>query len=94
MISFGWQLIGSHTQNTLLSSAVSVSVPTGATAVILTARTQAICFTLDGTTPTASKGNLLEADKGSILVPTQAGQTLKFIEAAASAKLDYQFVSM
>jgi len=93
-ISLGWQLVGSHTQNTSLSGVVSVTVPDGATAVLVNARSQAVAMTLDGTAPTATKGLLLEADKGTILIPVQRGQTLKFIEATASAKLDYQFVAM
>jgi len=92
--SFVWGLVGAHTQNTSLSSAVSVTAPAAANAVLLNTQSKAVFFTLDGTDPTTTKGLLLEADKGAILIPVYGGQVLKFIEASASAKLDYQFLKM
>ena len=91
---FVWNLVGSHTQNTSLSGVVSVTVPDGANAVLLTARTQNVCYTLDGTAPTASKGLLLKAGDSTVMVPCNPGSTLKFIEETTSAKLDYQFIAM
>ncbi len=93
-ISFSWQLAGSHSQMASILSAQNVTVPTGATAVILTARTKNVNYTLDGTAPTSVLGNILEADKESVLVPVQAGQTLKFIQASATGTVDFQFVVM
>ena len=88
------QVIGTHTQNTSLSSVVSVTVPALANGVIIGAQTKSVFFTLDGTDPTDTKGFILVADQAATLVPVYSGQVLKFIEAAASAKLDYQFVKM
>ena len=73
---------------------MSVTVPKNANAVVLTARTQNVCYTLEGTAPTATKGNLLKAGDSSLLVAVTPGQVLKFVEEAASAKLDYQFINM
>jgi hypothetical protein len=91
-------LVGSHTQNTTLSSAqtVTVAAVSGAVpnAILLSAQAQDICFTLDGTTPTATKGLILKAGAGAVLIPVKEGQVLKFFEFAASAKLDYQLVKL
>ena len=91
-VQYNLTLIGAHTQNTSLSSAVSVTVPEGANAVFLNAQSQNVFYTLDGTAPTTTKGLMLKADNGSVMLPVFPGQTLKFIEASASAKLDYQFL--
>ncbi len=83
--------VGAHTQNTSLSTDVAVTVPAYANAVLLMATTQNVRFTLDGTTPTATKGFLLKAGNEAQLFPVTPGQVLKFVEEQASAKLDYQF---
>src|SRR6185369_4643428 len=91
---YSMELVGSHTQNTTLSSAQSVTVTAPANAILLSAQAQDICYTLDGTTPTATKGLILKAGAGAVLIPVKEGQVLKFFEFAASAKLDYQLVRL
>ena len=84
--------VGSHTQNTSLSSAVSITVPPQATHVLLQAQTQDVRVTIDGTAPTATKGFLVVAAWDWTILPVPSNGTLKAIEVAASAKLDYQFI--
>ncbi len=83
---------GSHTRNAALSSAVTLTKPSGAGLIILQCETQNVKFTLDGTTPTATVGFLLTAGDPPILVPV-AGAAVKVIEVAASASVNYQWGS-
>lgn len=84
--------IGSHTQNSSLSSAVDIDIPDQATRVMLSATTQNVRVTVDGSTdPTASKGLLIKAGENPVILPVPSAGTLKAIEASASAVLDYQF---
>ena len=82
---------GSHTSNASLSSAVTLTVPDGASGVLVQAITQNIRYTLDGTVPTASLGFRLTAGDAPIMIPIE-GATLKFIQETATATLQYQFV--
>jgi len=80
----------SHGQLTGLNAIQSLTVPTGASSVLLQAETQNIRYTMDGSNPSASNGLLLIAGQE----PTRfAGNFsgLKFLESAASAKLNYAF---
>lgn len=85
---------GAHGQNATLSTVQVIPVPLDANAVLLSCIAQSVLFTLEGTDPTSTKGLTLEADRGAILLPVVEGQILKFIEAAASATLNYQFVEL
>lgn len=89
-----WQLVGSHTQNTSLSSAVTITISANVNALLMGAQTQNVLYTLDGTMPTATKGFVLVAGAAPTLVPVVEGQTVKVIEATASAKLDYQMLKI
>jgi len=84
--------IGSHTQNASLNTVQSITVPALAGVVLMQATTQNVRYTLDGTTPTTSKGFVLKAGEEPQLVPVEPGNTIKAIEETASAKLDYQFL--
>jgi hypothetical protein len=85
--------IGSHTQNTSLSTAVDITVPAGATAMMVQAGTQNVRFTLDNSTTNATTtvGFLLTAGDPPVIIPSYPGQIISVIEVTASAKLDYQF---
>ena len=52
---------------------------------------QNVRYTLDGTTPTASKGFLLKAGDPPVIIPITSGMLVKVIEEAASADLQYQW---
>ena len=87
------EVVGSHTQNALLSTAVSISVPATAGVWYAQCETQNVRFTLDGTVPTAAKGFVIKAGDPPIRVPVEPESTIKVIEVSATAVLDYQFMS-
>lgn len=85
---------GSHGTNASLATAQSIAVPAGATLVALQARAQAVTVTFDGTTPVkgaSSVGFLLAADGPAEVWPVAEGMTVKAIEEASTARLQYQF---
>jgi hypothetical protein len=87
-------LAGTHGQNTTLSSAQTIAIPAGANYVILSAQSQDVRIRLDGTAPTATVGFLINADADPVGIPVAADAVIKAIETAASAKLDYQFLTL
>lgn len=83
--------LGATTHNASLSSAVTLTVPAQADWILISVQTQNVRVTLDGTTPTASLGLVLVADQDPIALPVVSGGTVKVIEEAASAAIDYNF---
>lgn len=83
--------VGAHTQNSSLSSAVTLTIPDGASKIMLQVQTQNVRLTIDGTAPTTSKGFQLKAGNPALLIPLGRATALKVIEEAATAVLDYQF---
>jgi hypothetical protein len=77
-------------QLTGLSSAQVLTVPAGASAVLLQAETQNIRYTADGQTPTSSLGLILIVGNDPVRFSGNLA-ALKFLEVAATAKLNYQF---
>jgi hypothetical protein len=82
--------IGSHVDGTDISSAATLSAEDGATKLLIQALDQNVRLTLDGTTPTTSKGFQLVAGDPPVLVWI-AGATVKVIEEAAAADIQYQW---
>lgn len=88
-------VVGSHTTNSSLSSAVSLTQPANASRILLQAFTQNVRFLFAETTstdvPTATKGfRLLAGERIDLSIP--AGTILKVIEETASASIQYQWV--
>ena len=83
--------IGSHSSGVDISSAVTLTKPDGAAAILIQAVTKGIRFTLDGTTPEAAKGFQLEA--GELIKLAVPGASIKVIQEEATASLQYQWVS-
>lgn len=86
--------VGAHNSGLDISSAVQLSPsatynPGKAKKIVIQALTQAVRFTLDGTTPTASIGFQLKAGDPPVTIPLE-GVTLKVIEATATASLQFQ----
>lgn len=87
-----WVPVGTHTANASLGSAVTLTRPEGANAIIVTASGQNVRYTVDGTTPTATTGLLILTTVTPQIIPVADGVTIKVIESAASATLNYQWV--
>jgi hypothetical protein len=82
--------VGSHTQLATGSTVQSITVPDGATKLMIQAQTQNVRFTLDGTAAT-TKGFLLVKDGVPLVVACYPGQVIKWIEVTTTAVLDYIF---
>lgn len=88
-----WTPIGAHTQNASLGSVVTLTLPDGANAFLMQATGQNIKYTVDGSNPTTTRGFTLYATGTPVIVylPSNA-VTVKVIESAATATLDYQAI--
>jgi hypothetical protein len=81
-----------YQQITSLSSATSLTVPDGCFMAIITPETQGVRWRDDGTAPTASVGMPLSAGASFKYTGGYDGlKALKFIEQAASAKLNVAY---
>lgn len=78
-----------YQQITSLSSATSLTVPAGAAYAIIQAESQAVRWRDDGTNPTSTVG--MRIPVGSELQFDGQLATIKFIEEAASAKLNISY---
>ena len=87
----GLNPVGSHKIGTVISSAVTLTPPATATKLLIQALDQNIRITLDGTTPTATTGFQLAAADPMLLVPLGNDTTIKVIEEAATADIQYQW---
>jgi len=92
--TFQFEPVSAHVDGPTISSAITVTVPTGATKALIQALTQNVRFTLDGTTtPTATCGFQLKAGDPPLLLPLGNSTVLKVIEEAATADLQIQWGS-
>lgn len=82
--------LGAHASNGSLASAAVLTAPAGADFLMLQAISQNVRFRLDGVNPTASVGFQLAAGD-AITLPVNPGDTLRVIEEAASATIQYQW---
>lgn len=83
--------LGSHGDGTDISTAQTLAIPTGATKLLIQAVDQNIRITLDGTTPTSTKGFQLVASDPPLLIPLGNASSIKIIEETATADIQYQF---
>ena len=86
-------IVGSHFDGTTISSATTLTPPTGATKIMIQALTQNVRYTLDGTAPEAAKGFQLLAGDPPLVIPLGSGMTIKVIQETATADLQYQWGS-
>jgi len=85
--------VGSHSSGATISSATTITIPSGARYILIQTLTQNVRYTLDGTIPTASLGFQLKAGDPPVAVWCETGVTLNVIQEAATASLQYQFYS-
>jgi len=71
--------------------ATGSAIPSGTVWATVQAEAQDVRYTLDGTTPTATVGTLLKAGQPATIFLMTELQVAKWIEATASAKLNFQF---
>jgi len=83
--------LGAHNDGLAISTAQTLTPTAGATMLLIQAIGQNVRLTLDGTTPTASKGFQVVAGDPAIIVPIGANTVIKVIQEAATADLQYQF---
>lgn len=91
--SLSFYPVGSHYDGTDISSATTLTPASGATKLLIQALTQNVRFTLDGTVPTASKGFQLAAGDPPTLIVLSSNTTIKVIQEAATADIQYQWGS-
>jgi len=82
--------VGSHYDGTAISSATTLTPPDGATKLLIQALAQSVRITLDGTAPETARGFQLKPGDPPVMIWT-AGATVKVIEEAATADLQYQW---
>jgi len=88
----GFRPLGSHVQNTSLSSVVTLTPPNDtATKLLVQATGKNVRFTLDGTNPTASKGFRLTVGDPALLIVMEDAVTIKVIGEHNNAVIDYQW---
>lgn len=86
----GAQALG-YTQVTVLTAAVGVgTIPVGSETVVLQVESQDVRYRDDGTNPTGTVGMLLKTNTFYEFTVAQLS-SMKFIESAASAKLNISF---
>lgn len=88
--------IGAHTVLSTLSTVQTLTPPSDPiNALYFQATVQNVRYTLDGTTPSASVGFVAVAnDRPTLVILTQETSAVKFIEATASATLNYQWAQV
>jgi trimeric autotransporter adhesin len=84
--------VGAHNSGLDISTAKTLTKPTGASKIIIQALTQNVRFTLDGTAPTTTLGFQLVAGGVPFIIEVP-GTSIKVIQEAATASLQYQWVS-
>lgn len=89
MADYGYGKPVGYEQVTVLTSATSLTVPTGALVAVIQAVTQNVRWRDDGTAPTATVGMRLAA--GSSFVTANKLSAFQFIEEAASAELNVTY---
>ena len=82
--------VGAHIRNASLSSAVTLTPQTGANTLIISAETQPVRITMDGTTATTTVGFRLD-DGDMVVFEFVDGTTFSVIETVASAVIQYQW---
>lgn len=88
----GVRRVVGHQFITSLSSAVALTVPSGATSALIQAETKDIRWRADGTAPTTTVGMLLEAGK-DVYLPILILSDTKLIETEASATANVLYLA-
>ena len=88
-----WNISTGHKNITLPAGVYSPQDRPGASEHLLVqAHTQNVWYTLDGTTPSATKGFVLLTTQNPIIIPIGNGVLPMFLRAASGAILQYQWI--
>ena len=90
-VTLMWDRVGAHTE-LAAAAATTISAPAGAKRLLVQALSQNVRYTLDGSTPTTTKGFQMRAGDPPILIPVGANTTVKVIQETATAEVEYQWV--
>jgi hypothetical protein len=90
-VDFSLAVVGTHTSAPSVSSAATIGKPQGATGLLAQAITQNVRFTLDYSTPTASRGFQLPTGQLPVVIPVP-GTAIVVIQEAPTADFEYQWV--
>lgn len=82
---------GAHINRNDLASAQTLSVPAGATLLLVQCETQNVRLRFDGTAPTASVGFVVKAGNDPVVYRVNDETVIKAIEVATTAVLNGQF---
>jgi hypothetical protein len=83
--------IGAHVDGSTISSVTLLTVPTGATKIRIQALTQNVRYTLDGSLPSTTRGFQLASGAAPIVILVDGNTSIKVIQEAATADLQYQW---
>lgn len=83
--------LGSTRMATLSAALKLTKIPAHATVAWLTADTQPVRVTVDGTTPTSTVGNLIDAGTEGVILNLVDLTVIQVIETAASAALNVSY---
>ena len=88
---FQFNPIGAHNDGLNIVAVVELAAPQGANKIMFQALDQNVRFTLDGTDPTTTLGFQLQSDDPPVILTIESRATVKVIEEAATADLQYQW---
>lgn len=83
--------VGAHNDGLAIDTVKTLTVPAGASKIMIQAHGQNVRFTLDGTDPEVAKGFQLKAGDPPIVIPIGISTVIKVIQEAITADLQYQF---
>ena len=89
---FNFRALGAHSSGATISSATVLTIPAGASGILIQTFTQNVRYTLDGTIPTSAVGFQLKAADPPVFIPLDSDVIFTVIEEAATAVLQYQFL--
>jgi hypothetical protein len=72
---------------------MTLSLPNSASGILVQALTQNARYTLDGFTPTATKGFQMKAGDSPLFIQITRGMVLKFVAETAGSILEYEYSS-
>jgi hypothetical protein len=83
--------VGAHVSAPNIAAVATLVKPAGAHMIAIQANVQAVRFTLDGSDPTAARGFRIPADYSPFIMGVM-GASIKVIQEAAGAALEYQWL--